>query len=115
MGFENVFQERFDETAENALRTGVRGAFVEGCIFGVASPLIHLSEALLFYAGAILVSKGTYSYLLVVQVLNLVVFTVSISLQLMAFSTLPLFCRCGWYLMVFTCSPSHYEGSSGYS
>ncbi|KAI9448648.1 P-loop containing nucleoside triphosphate hydrolase protein [Russula earlei] len=86
MGFESVFRERFNESAENAMRTGVRGAFVEGCTYGVASSLIYLSEALLFYAGAVLVSKGTYSYLQMVQVLNLVVFTVSIGSQLMAFT-----------------------------
>lgn len=86
MGFESVFSERFNDSAENALRTGVRGAFVEGCTYGVASSLIYLSEALLFYAGAVLVSRGTYSYLQMVQVLNLVVFTVSIGSQLMAFS-----------------------------
>jgi ATP-binding cassette subfamily B (MDR/TAP) protein 1 len=87
MGFESVFQERFNESTQNALRTGVRGAFVEGCTYGVASSLIYFSEALLFYAGAILVSQGTYTYLQMVQVLNLVVFTVSIGSQLMAFST----------------------------
>jgi ATP-binding cassette, subfamily B (MDR/TAP), member 1 len=87
MGFESVFQERFNESAENALRTGVRGAFVEGCTYGVSSSLIYFSEALLFYAGAILVAQGTYTYLQMVQVLNLVVFTVSIGSQLMAFST----------------------------
>lgn len=87
MGFENFFQDRFNESAESALRIGVRGAFVEGCTYGVASSLIYLSEALLFYAGAILVSNGTYTYLQMVQVLNLVVFTVSIGSQLMAFST----------------------------
>jgi ATP-binding cassette subfamily B (MDR/TAP) protein 1 len=86
MGFEGVFRERFDESAENALRTGVRGAFVEGCTYGVASSLIYLSEAILFYAGAVLVSQGTYTYLQMVQVLNLVVFTVSIGSQLMTFS-----------------------------
>ena len=89
MGFESVFQERFNESAENALRTGIRGAFVEGCTYGVASSLIYFSEALLFYAGAILVSRGTYTYLQMVQVLNLVVFTVSIGSQLMAFSMSP--------------------------
>ena len=88
MGFESVFQERFNESAEHALYTGVRGAFVEGCTHGIASSLIYLSEAVLFYAGAILVSNGTYSYLQMVQVLNLVVFTVSIGSQLMSFSTL---------------------------
>jgi ATP-binding cassette subfamily B (MDR/TAP) protein 1 len=87
MGFENHFRERFNESAENALRIGVRGGFVEGCTYGVASSLIYLSEAVLFYAGAILVSKGTYSYLQMVQVFNLVAFTVSISSQLMVFST----------------------------
>lgn len=88
MGFEGVFRERFNESAEHALYTGVRGAFVEGCTYGVASSLIYLSEALLFYVGAVLVSRGTYTYLQMVQVLNLVVFTVSIGSQLMAFSTL---------------------------
>ena len=87
MGFESIFQERFNESTEHALRTGIRGAFVEGCTYGVASSLIYLSEALLFYAGAIFVSQGTYTYLQMVQVLNLVVFTVSIGSQLMAFST----------------------------
>ncbi|KAN0136949.1 P-loop containing nucleoside triphosphate hydrolase protein [Lactarius tabidus] len=86
MGFESVFQERFDGSADRALNTGVRGAFVEGCTYGVASSLIYLSEALLFYAGAVLVSNGTYSYLQMVQVLNLVVFSVSIGSQLMAFT-----------------------------
>jgi ATP-binding cassette subfamily B (MDR/TAP) protein 1 len=87
MGFENVFLDRFNKSAENALHTGVRGAFVEGCTYGVASSLIYLSEALLFYVGAVLVSQGTYTYLQMVQVLNLVVFTVSIGSQLMTFST----------------------------
>ena len=87
MGFESVFQERFSDSADRALNTGVRGAFVEGCTYGVASSLIYLSESLLFYAGAVLVSNGTYSYLQMVQVLNLVVFSVSIGSQLMAFST----------------------------
>lgn len=87
MGFESVFLERFNKSADKALSTGVQGAFVEGCTYGVASSLIYLSEALLFYAGAVLVSQGTYTYLQMVQVLNLVVFTVSIGSQLMAFST----------------------------
>jgi ATP-binding cassette subfamily B (MDR/TAP) protein 1 len=66
----------------------VRGAFVEGCTYGVASSLIYLSEALLFYVGAVLIARGTYTYLQMVEVLNLVVFTVSIGSQLMAFSEL---------------------------
>jgi ATP-binding cassette, subfamily B (MDR/TAP), member 1 len=115
MGFESIFQERFNDSTENALRTGIRGAFVEGCTYGVASSLIYLSEALLFYAGAIFVSQGTYTYLQMVQVLNLVIFTVSIGSQLMAFSTFLLPGQCGWYLMTFIRSPPHYEVGTGHT
>ncbi|PSR75789.1 hypothetical protein PHLCEN_2v8906 [Hermanssonia centrifuga] len=86
MGFEGIFQEKFDKAADDALSTGVRGAFVEGCTHGVSSAMIYLAEAVLFYVGAVLVSNGTYDYLRMVQVLNLVVFTVAIGSQLMAFT-----------------------------
>lgn len=86
MAFESVFQRQFDVAAARALRTGVRGAFVEGYSFGVANALIYLAEALLFYVGAILIAKGTYTYLQMVETLNLIVFSVSIGSQLMAFS-----------------------------
>jgi ATP-binding cassette, subfamily B (MDR/TAP), member 1 len=91
MAFESVFQRQFDKAADKALSTGVRGAFVEGCTYGVASGLIYLAEALLFYVGAVLIARGTYTYLQMVEVLNLVVFTVTIGSQLMAFSTSFLF------------------------
>jgi ATP-binding cassette subfamily B (MDR/TAP) protein 1 len=95
MGFESVFQAEFDSAADKALSTGVQGACVEGCTYGVASALIYLAEALLFYVGAVLIARGTYSYLQMVQVVNLVVFSVTIGSQLMVFSTfLNLCCRC---------------------
>ncbi|KAF7294849.1 hypothetical protein MIND_01022800 [Mycena indigotica] len=86
MGFEPVFQKQFEAASDKALTTGVKGAFVEGCTYGVASGLIYLAEALLFYVGAVLIAQGTYSYLQMVQVMNLVVFTVTIGSQLMAFT-----------------------------
>ncbi|KAJ3473619.1 hypothetical protein NLI96_g12910 [Meripilus lineatus] len=86
MGFESAFQAKFDKSVDDALSTGVRGAFVEGCTYGVASALIYLAEALLFYVGAVLIANGTYDYLRMIQVLNLVVFTVSIGSQMMAFT-----------------------------
>ncbi|KAF9521660.1 P-loop containing nucleoside triphosphate hydrolase protein [Crepidotus variabilis] len=86
MSFERIFKKRFDDSAERALKTGVRGALVEGCTYGVSSGLIYLTEATLFYVGAVLISKGLFTYLQMVQVLNLVVFTVTISSQLMAFT-----------------------------
>lgn len=86
MSFESVFKQQFDDAVSRAYITGVRGAFLEGCSFGVVNGLIYLAEALLFFVGAVLVSQGTYSYLQMVQVLNLVVFTVTIGAQLTGFS-----------------------------
>ncbi|TBU63518.1 P-loop containing nucleoside triphosphate hydrolase protein [Dichomitus squalens] len=86
MGFESAFREKFDAAVDSALTTGVRGAFVEGCSYGVASALIYLAEALLFYVGAVLIANGTFSYLQMIQTLQLVVFSVSIGSQLMAFT-----------------------------
>ena len=86
MAFEGIFMAQFDSSVNKALTTGIRGAFVEGCTYGVASGLIYLAEALLFFVGAVLVSRGLYTYLQMVEVLNLVVFSVTIGSQLMAFS-----------------------------
>ncbi|KAF8802026.1 P-loop containing nucleoside triphosphate hydrolase protein [Phlegmacium glaucopus] len=86
MAFEGVFKAQFDGSVNKALNTGVRGAFVEGCTYGVASGLIYLAEALLFYVGAVLIARGLYTYLQMVEVLNLVVFSVTIGSQLMAFT-----------------------------
>jgi ATP-binding cassette subfamily B (MDR/TAP) protein 1 len=86
MGFENAFRVQFEKASDLTLDAGIRGAFVEGCSFGIASSLIYLAEAVLFYAGAIFIAKGTYTYLQMVEVLNLVVFTVTIGSQLMHFS-----------------------------
>ena len=87
MALESVFRRRFDVAAENALVMGVRGAFVEGSTYGVASAMIYIAEALLFYVGAVLIAKGTYSYLQMVEVLDLVVFSVTIGSQLLSCST----------------------------
>ena len=89
MAYEGVFERQFELVTDKALSTGVRGALVEGCTFGVASGLIYAAEALLFYVGAVLIARGTYTYLQMVEVLNLVVFSVSIGSQLMAFSKFP--------------------------
>ncbi|TFK31209.1 hypothetical protein BDQ12DRAFT_672044 [Crucibulum laeve] len=60
MVFEKISQMQFDIAANKALTTGVRGVFVEGCTYGVASGLICVAEALLFYVGAVLIARGTY-------------------------------------------------------
>lgn len=85
MALEAVFRRQFDDAVSSALQTGVQGAFVAGLGFGVSNALIYLSQALLFYVGAVFMSKGTYSYLRLLEVLNLVTFTVVLGAQLMAF------------------------------
>ena len=86
MSFEDVFKAQFDSSVNKALATSVKGALVEGCTYGVASGLIYFAEALLFYVGAVLIARGLYTYLQMVEVLNLVVFSVAIGSQIMAFS-----------------------------
>ena len=87
MGCEIHFEHSFERFLEEAFATGIRGSFVEGCSVGFANGLIYLSEAFLFWIAAMLVARGTYSYLQMVQVLQLVIFSVSISSQLLTFGT----------------------------
>jgi ATP-binding cassette, subfamily B (MDR/TAP), member 1 len=86
MSLDHIFQTNFQKLAEEAFSAGLHGAFVEGCTYGVASACIYTAEALLFYVGALLIVGGTYTYLQMVQVLNLVLFSITTSSQLMAFS-----------------------------
>ncbi|KAF9559515.1 P-loop containing nucleoside triphosphate hydrolase protein [Agrocybe pediades] len=86
MAFDEAFLSQFLDSVDQCMKTGMRGAFVEGCTYGVATGLIYLAEALLFYVGAVLIANGTYTYLQMVQVLNLVIFTVSIGSQIMGFT-----------------------------
>ena len=85
MAFKGIFKAQFETSVDKALTTGIKVAFVEGCTYGVASGLIYLAEALLFFIGAVLISHG-FMYLQMMEVLNLVVFSVTIESQLMAFS-----------------------------
>ena len=64
MAFEGIFNAQIDSSVNKALTT---------------------AEALLYFVGAVLVSRGLYTYLQMVEVLNLVVFSVTIGSQLMAF------------------------------
>jgi len=101
MSFESVFLRQFNDSVDSTYRAGLIGGFAEGSTVGIASALIYLAEgqfvprlpildltfpsALLFYVGALLMAKGDYTYLRMLQVLNLVAFTVTIASQLLAF------------------------------
>jgi ATP-binding cassette subfamily B (MDR/TAP) protein 1 len=88
-GFKMAYERNFERSVEGAMKAGVKGAIVEGSGFGVANGMIYFAEAGLFYVSAVLMSKRVFGYLRMVEVLNLVVFTVSIGAQLLAFSKFP--------------------------
>ncbi|CAE6451330.1 unnamed protein product [Rhizoctonia solani] len=85
MALESVFQAQFERSLGTAMRTGVQGAFITGCGFGIVNALIYVAEAALFYVGAVLMAREGYSYLRMLQALNLVVFSVTIAAQLLSF------------------------------
>jgi hypothetical protein len=78
----------------------LRGVMVEGCTFGVASGLI--------YVDAVLIARGTYAYLQMAEVLNLVAFTVSLGSQLLAFNKCSSFILCNSIRLLILCySPTY--------
>ncbi|KAG8734642.1 hypothetical protein FRC10_011599 [Ceratobasidium sp. 414] len=85
MALESVFKAQFERSLESAMKSGVQGAFITGCGFGIVNALIYIAEAALFYVGAVLMAKQGYSYLRMLQALNLVVFSVTIAAQLLSF------------------------------
>ncbi|CAE6438360.1 unnamed protein product [Rhizoctonia solani] len=85
MALESVFKAQFERSLGTAMRTGVQGAFITGCGFGIVNALIYVAEAALFYVGAVLMANEGYSYLRMLQALNLVVFSVTIAAQLLSF------------------------------
>ncbi|KAH8826445.1 P-loop containing nucleoside triphosphate hydrolase protein [Flagelloscypha sp. PMI_526] len=85
MGLDGVLQESFDHAARRAYRRGVKSGSLEGVAFGTTNGLIYLAEALLFYVGAVLLTNGTYTYLQMIQTLNLVIFSVTVGSQMLGF------------------------------
>jgi hypothetical protein len=71
---------QFSLAAERALAMCLRGALVEGSTHGMVRAFIYVAEAMLFYVGATLVARGK------LEVLNLVVFTVTVGSQLLSCS-----------------------------
>lgn len=88
MALENEFSKHFEDSLETARSTGVHGAFAAGLSYGVSQALIYLTEALLFWVGAKFIANGTYTYLRLVEVLDLLIFSVSIGGQMMTFGEL---------------------------
>jgi len=86
MGIAQPFSELFDISNKKTLKTGVNSAWIEGATMGITYGLIYAAEAVLFYVGAVLLANGRYSYSQMIEVMNLVVFSVSLGSQMMTFS-----------------------------
>ncbi|KAG8758544.1 hypothetical protein FRC14_007972 [Serendipita sp. 396] len=85
MGFDDVFKEQFERTLESAMKSGVDGGFVDGLAFGIANALIYLAQGIIYYVGAVLIVKGLYTFLQMIEVLNLVSFSLVIAAQFLYF------------------------------
>ena len=65
MAFERILKARFDSSVNKALSTRIKGAFVEGCTYGVASRFIiylTVTEALLYRFRNLQITKHLLPY-----------------------------------------------------
>ncbi|KAH8834920.1 P-loop containing nucleoside triphosphate hydrolase protein [Flagelloscypha sp. PMI_526] len=76
-------RNNFENAASHAYRAGVRSGSFDGVAYGFTNGLIYLAEALLFYVGALLLARRTYTYPQMIQTLNLVIFSVTVGSQLL--------------------------------
>jgi len=86
MSYQGLFQKLFDASSNHALATGVQGALVEGWTLGLAIGFIYFAEAALFYVASVLLARGRFSLQQTMEVLSILVFTITIGSQMLAFS-----------------------------
>ncbi|EJU01500.1 P-loop containing nucleoside triphosphate hydrolase protein [Dacryopinax primogenitus] len=83
LGLEETFRKQFVLILDSAVKTGISRAWLVGCAFGLLNALIFISEAVLFLVAAKLVSVGLYTYGSMVQVMTLVVFSITNGAQVL--------------------------------
>jgi len=114
MSFERVFKEQFERALESAMKSGVDGGFVDGMAFGIANSIIYLAQGalpvsfadkmelisffflfffffptgLIYFVGAVFIVQGIYTFLQMLEVLNLIAFSLVIAVQGLYFSEL---------------------------
>lgn len=102
MSIESVFVERFEESIDRAYVGGAQAAPFAGFGFGLGASLTYVAEgsycfrralsradslisALMFYVGAILIANGRYTFVKMIEVFTLIIFSVTFSSQIMTY------------------------------
>jgi ATP-binding cassette subfamily B (MDR/TAP) protein 1 len=85
MALEPVFAAQFFDAITATERDALRAAPLSGFAFGLGEAITYLAEALIFYVGAVLITKGTYDFQKMVITFNLIIFAVTFGSQMMAY------------------------------
>ncbi|PWN20351.1 hypothetical protein BCV69DRAFT_206762 [Microstroma glucosiphilum] len=85
MALEPVFAAQFLDAITATERDALRAAPLSGFAFGLGEAITYLAEALIFYVGAVLITKGTYDFQKMVITFNLIIFAITFGSQMMAY------------------------------
>lgn len=85
MALEGIFASQFDDALQATKRDALRAAPFSGFGFGLGEALTYMCEALLFYVGALFITRGIYDFERMVVVFNLFIFAVSFAAMTMAY------------------------------
>lgn len=85
MGLDELFYERFYDAVHWTTRHGRHSAPLMGFGYGLKDCCLYLSQALLYYVGAVLIARGLLTVTRMFIVFNLVVFGVTYASQILAY------------------------------
>lgn len=85
MALEAVFLANYEDALAACQSCALKAAPLSGFGFGMGEALTYLSEAFLYYIGAVLIIKGLYDFERMVLVFNLLLFAVTFAAQTMAY------------------------------
>lgn len=85
MAIESVFVSKFQELVQECFRSHRRTAFYEGTAYSIGQGMNTLAQGLILYIGALLINSGRYEFGQMMQVLSLVLFSITFGAQVMSF------------------------------
>lgn len=86
MSLENTFLQRLEPDLEKTFKQDCKLATVHGLGFGIGTGLSFFAQGVLYYAGAKFMTDGSYELTQVLQVLTLIVFSISFAAEMLTFS-----------------------------